>query len=117
MNFYLHFQLMSAKMPRPVEFFLERIMMKKNVFIFFMAILFTVGMTTGARAAPIIDLFDWGYNIDGTTYLSPDFYSGPSAGQLAGTGIDDGGFSYSSSKGSGGGLGSISVSISSPGTH
>jgi len=67
-----------------------------------------------AAQAAVIDLYDWGFNLDGTTYLSPATYSGP--GALPGN-INAGAFGFSSGMGTGGGLGTVTITITGAGNH
>ena len=67
-------------------------------------------------SAVTVDLYDWAFNIDGTVYSSPATYSPPNPGQLP-VSINDGGFSFSNVQGSGGGLGTIILTLGTPGTH
>ena len=61
-------------------------------------------------SAATIDLFGWGFNIDGTTYCSGGGCDNSGTGSLPGA-IDTSGFDFTS------GLGSISITISGAGAH
>jgi hypothetical protein len=82
-------------------------------------ILLFLGFGISGASAALIDLFDWGFNIDGTTVdsltLSGGYYT-PIAGDLPAN-IDVSGFDFSNGLGSGGGLGTISVTVTGLGNH
>lgn len=61
-------------------------------------------------SAATIDLFGWGFNIDGTTYCSGGGCDNSGQGSLPGS-IDTSGFDFDS------GLGSISITITGTGAH
>lgn len=90
--------------------------MKKILTILLFAFIL-VGTITSVARATLIDLFDWGFNIDGTLFFPPDTYSGPSSGQFDATGIDVSGFNFSTFSGSGGGLGTVDITVSGTGFH
>ncbi len=87
--------------------------MKKKVFILCLALMFTGLMATSAKAA-LIDLYDWGFNVDGTTYRSDDVYDDVASPALPGV-IDDSLFDYSVGYQDGGGLGMVTVTIAGDG--
>lgn len=75
-----------------------------------------VAVAAPARAAPLIDLYDWGFNLDGTTYLAPDAYSRPDPGQLP-SNINVSAFDFSDGQGDGGGLGTVTFTLTTTGSH
>lgn len=75
-----------------------------------------VAMAAPARAASLIDLYDWGFNLDGTTYLAPGSYSPPDLDQLPST-IDVRFFDFSDGQGTGGGLGTVTFTFDTTGPH
>lgn len=75
-----------------------------------------VAVAAPARAASLIDLYDWGFNLDGVTYLAPGTYSPPDPGQLPST-IDVSAFDFSNGQGDGGGQGTITFTLATTGSH
>lgn len=76
------------------------------------AVLFSIALVTPAQATQIINLFDWGLNIDGETFC--DFGPCTSDGltDLTGvSGVDDSGFDFAT------GIGTILVTVEGAGAH
>lgn len=69
----------------------------------------TLLMTPHSHAA-LIDLFGWGFNLDGTTYCSGGGCANSGQGSLPGS-VNASGFDFDT------GLGSISIDIGGAGTH
>ncbi len=88
----------------------------KRFRVLVLTLLFVVFGVSGASAVTVVDLFDWGFNIDGTTYLSPVKYSPPGSGQLP-VSINVSGFTFSNGIGSGGGVGTITIDVAGAGAH
>ena len=86
--------------------------MKSKIFVLLFAVMFIGTITSGAKASPIISVFDYGVNIDGTTSFnttSPkpsevdiSSFDGARARVLSGTAT---------------GLGTVSVKITGTGSH
>jgi len=96
--------------------------MKKLRIALLVCLFVCVGISQ-AQAA-LIDLYDWGFNIDGTTVDSLTLsggvgYYAPAGGDFAGLGgsIDTSAFDFSNGYQSGGGLGSLSITITGAGVH
>lgn len=87
----------------------------KKLRVIVLTLLFVAFGVSGAWAV-VVDLYDWGFNIDGTTYFSPDIYSPPNPGQLPGS-INVSSFTFSNGIGSGGGFGTITIDVAGAGTH
>jgi len=83
----------------------------KKIIIGLFAIAFIAFGFPGVHAATI-DLFDWGFNIDGTTYCDwgPCDFDSAGPGVLPGS-VNTGGFDFMT------GLGTLSVAISGTGAH
>lgn len=97
----------------------------KDLKVILLALVFLWFGISGASGAAI-SLYDWAYNIDGTTYEAsvlqtgdPNTFTGyytPGAGDLPAN-IDDSGFTYSNGFDTPGGFGTTSVTISGAGSH
>lgn len=87
--------------------------MKKKIFILFVSIFISVGMTTGASGATIA-LFDWGLRVNAEKFSSGFFPGANVPGDLAGATeavYDITGFDF------GTGLGTIKVTVNSAGNY